>query len=428
MYYYIGPWIIRDGSYEPPQGTIGSLDLRSIPDQSNLNGDGYGLFITQRSLDSNYDLLSSSDIRSSRAAVQHQNIFESLLGYRPDGDMVSDLIFDIMTNGSHPDGLEGVKTMLPANGNLDLNILGIGRIGRRRLVEGRSDFNRVRDVRRNDYRKIREADQGNLTHLKFLAMLGEDFQMRNPEDHFIPDDLPKERPVRPATTLHESFPTDGTTLVTGQDQTWNQNTTEGQVISSQFAQQSGTSVTETLIIATNLSFDNMFCRLNVIALNRSGSGSGEDSTISCVVRYTSTGPDYYHASIHQQPTTPGGDKLYSFTKVVGGVSTTLIAKTTFGGTKVGMKRLECVGSNFCFHDQESSEIFSTTDTAITGNVQAGFHFNADNTQDSNDIIIDDITISDSRLIFFCFRQNATGYLNLKGNDLKQFKTIKLIDL
>jgi len=429
MFYYIGPWKIVDGKYRPPEGTISCLDLRSNIDQANLNGDGYGLFVTTKSLDSDYELLSSSDFRSARTATQHQNIFESLLGYRPDGDMVSDLIFDILTRGSHPDGLAGVKTLMSANNIMDLNMINIGRVKRRGVKPNGSDFNRIRDVRREDYRKIRQADGGNNAHLKFLAMLGQEFNIRNPEDQFIPIDLPRERPVRPSTTLNESFPTDGGTLTTGQDQTWDSDAGKATVISSQLSSDSGAINVGNggiFTISTNLSYDNMFTRMNIIALDRSGGGSGNNSVAGCIIRYTGTGPDFYVASIEQEPTTPGSDVLYSFEKIVGGVTTIIIAETDFTGTKTGMKRLECVASTFCFHDQENSEIFSTTDTSLTGNLQGGVWMNADNTQDAGDIVLDDVTVSDERLIFFCGRLNASGYLSVKGDN--KFKTIKLIDL
>lgn len=413
MYYYIGPWQISDQQYTPPNDCVGVLDLRSITDQSNLDGNGYGLFVTKKELDSSYTLLCAEDFRFSRCTTRHQNIFESLFGYRPDGDMVADLLFDYMVNGTDPHGLEGPKPILPRNGNLELAIGGHPNnvVKRKKLTRDSLAYNKIRDVIREDYRIVRARNNGN--HTKLLSILGKEYGIENPENEFIPRDLPKEKPTRPSTTYTETFPSNGTTLITGQDLTWDGN--EGQVISNQWNHVDEDITTRLVASGNELASPNLWTQIDIIALDYPSSGSDQlASHVACIARYYHNGNYFFYEL--EVLTKRNGTKTYTFWKTVGEIRTELFTDT-FSGTLTGNKRLEVIGGQLYFYDQTNNLIKNITDTSITTGGCGGFISSADINFVLGDIILDNIIISDENF-YSVYPLGVNKYLPLKGHENK----------
>ena len=168
MRYYFGKWQIKNGIYMPPDGMLGGMDFRSLPDQSNLNQDGYGLFYGNSVLDSDYDLLGIGDIRDIRSTGRIKGVFASLLGYRPNGDNLHNMVFDILTAGSHPDGQAGVRSLVPGHTNLLLTLAGHGVLYKEKFTKNHSHFIKVRDVMRESYRLM--FNNPGEEHRKFLTI------------------------------------------------------------------------------------------------------------------------------------------------------------------------------------------------------------------------------------------------------------------
>lgn len=122
-YYYLGPWrwVVNEeegessGSWMAPENTVGSIDLRPIPDQAiTIHGSKpYGLFATTEVLDSEYDLLGRGDIRDLTVTSQMQNIWKGTTGYRPNGTRLVDLLHDHLILGGDPDGLDFCRPLMP---------------------------------------------------------------------------------------------------------------------------------------------------------------------------------------------------------------------------------------------------------------------------------------------------------------------------
>lgn len=118
-YYYLGPWVWNAAGYppawQPPEGALAAVDLRTLEAQAVAGGTpGLGFFATNTPLDSAYTLLGTGDCRELNTTGAMRDAWESLLGYRPEGNLLVDLLWDQLTTGSDPDGAEHAKPLLPS--------------------------------------------------------------------------------------------------------------------------------------------------------------------------------------------------------------------------------------------------------------------------------------------------------------------------
>lgn len=130
MNYYLGhlPWVDDPDqpAWEPPAGVVGMVDLRSIPDQSVPGSAEAPAFLaTPGTLGSDWDQLGEGDCREISVSTAMQDLWWSVAGYRPDGAMLVDLLWDHLTTGSDPTGDSGVRPLVPnAAGVLELYLPG----------------------------------------------------------------------------------------------------------------------------------------------------------------------------------------------------------------------------------------------------------------------------------------------------------------
>src|SRR5690606_29410538 len=114
--YYLGPpiWVEAtedDGAhYRAPEGVVGWIDLRTIPDQSQPAAPQQcGFFASTAPLGDDYDLLGTGDLRDLTVTSGMLDTWEGVTGYRPSGVRLVDLLHDHLTMGADPDGLDQAR-------------------------------------------------------------------------------------------------------------------------------------------------------------------------------------------------------------------------------------------------------------------------------------------------------------------------------
>ena len=129
--YYLGPWEWDSGNmphWRAPRGTVGLIDLRSIPDQSlagKLGDKPFGFFAVNGILPSEYDLLGSGDLREMSLSAGMKSTWLALLGTKIEGVNLVDGLFDHLTTGCEPTGDHPRKPLVPTvQGNLELHLGG----------------------------------------------------------------------------------------------------------------------------------------------------------------------------------------------------------------------------------------------------------------------------------------------------------------
>lgn len=209
MKYYLGPYIWDGNLYVHPTGATSAIDLRNHEKMSTPNlSNGIGLF-TGDINDSNYAELKNISLA--------KDTWQSLVGYRPEGDTVNSLIFDHLTNGADPKGLDQAKPLMPSARRLNI-FLENRLIKTKRFDFGTSpETNKIQAVLQEEYQKV--YDNHYEMRKKFLGYHGIKLDLSDPENFLIPIGLPKEKPEKPTTVLNESFNGSDKAQL-GQDLTW----------------------------------------------------------------------------------------------------------------------------------------------------------------------------------------------------------------
>lgn len=388
-YYYLGPWVVTTEEGEtvrkPPVSTVGLIDF--TPPKKALSN--LGFFVTTEALGAGYYLLLQGDATVQTIAKKDLNKFEQLVGYRPVGSNLVDLIYDYLTNGSDVTGKNRVFPLMPtAEGFLELHLGGHSCVKKEKFVFGvHSHTAKVKALIQNDYRKMREEDlsKGSNQYLKVLDYLGEQFKV-NPQE-FIPDDLPKETPLKHETTLTESFNTaDSGTL--GPDLTWTE-TVSGLDIVSNAAK---LVISEAVASARtgSLSSSNVYAQ-SVITTLTHGSGSSNQAICIVTARRESSGEVNYYGMrmTHGQAT----GNFIQIEKRVGTTTTALDGPDTITTSTPETIKVECNGSTIKGY-RGGSEVLSGTDTAITTSVLVGIRGYAYNPSDNDIGIFDSFEAGD----------------------------------
>lgn len=198
--YYKAPWAWSEleKSWEPPAGSTYVADCRTIREQSISGGvGGYGIFSFPNGTISvkNGSLVASTD--------------EAMMDYME----------DLYTKKSDPSGLTGPKPIMPTS-DMKLEYWVNGKVRRKDFSIQDQHFSKVIQIEQENYKSVKLSSKGNFNN-KYLGGLGIKYGISNPEDYFIPNDLPKEKPINPSTTLDENFNTsDGPVL--GPNYVWTQ--------------------------------------------------------------------------------------------------------------------------------------------------------------------------------------------------------------
>lgn len=143
--YYLGPLESRidypesDPYWAAPGGTVAMVDLASLPEQGNLNGDyrPVAFLAADQDLGTNWTLLGRGDCRDIAVTGAMQDAWLSVSGYRPNGARMVDLLWDHLTTGSDVAGQQSCMPLVPTvQGDLELWLPGHSRVRAERFVFG----------------------------------------------------------------------------------------------------------------------------------------------------------------------------------------------------------------------------------------------------------------------------------------------------
>ena len=209
MRYWLGPWVktTDDGmvGFTPPKGAIGLIDLR------NAFG-GYGFFTTPDEI-----ILSSDYTAFGKGHLSElsgdKTMWGSMLNISTlEGTTVLDWLWNTLTIHADPKGETHPAPLMPTSKNiLNLHLGGHSLVRSKPFNISMPEAAPVIERKQTQYRQYRQlARDGKLNsdpdfHRRILDMWGEKYKLDNPEDIFIPSDLPREARLLHRTSVSDDF-------------------------------------------------------------------------------------------------------------------------------------------------------------------------------------------------------------------------------
>jgi hypothetical protein len=138
-----------------------------------------------------------------------RSIFSSMLGIKDvRGDNIGEWLWELFTTQADPTGATAPKPLMPARGmKLDLILA-----RHKRSIDfdlTKAEAVPVIELLKNEYRALYQAQRDGLIpaeqHRRELTRWGEKYRINNPEDVFVPADVPKETRLPHATTVTSAF-------------------------------------------------------------------------------------------------------------------------------------------------------------------------------------------------------------------------------
>jgi hypothetical protein len=377
--YYLGPWVWDTTEqdmphWRAPAGTVGLVDLRSLPDQSitTLGDKPYGFFaVDGDALDSDYDLLGTGDCRDLNTNGSMQSAWTSLLGVTPSGDKLVDYLFDQLTDISDPTGDSPTRTLMPTvAGNLDLHLGGHSKVKTKRfnINSSRSEDKAYQDrffaMKHAEYRKHRQdVIDGRMKpdqHLRVLDFWREQYGIKANDSanwkRLVPKELRTNHRglVKHATTYTDDFNRSNETLSASANWSASLDATESEIVSNQLEATSNSSQTVHRY-ENDLSSADHYAQID-----RLDSGTNL-CTVAPSVRFDSSAETYYLMLWRST------SKMY---KVVSGSYTVLDDTQLTDENTPRTYKVEIDGSALAGYADAVLD-GSITDTAIAGNLRTG---------------------------------------------------------
>lgn len=375
-FYCLGRWLSEareagNGStaifLSPPKRTVGLIDL----------GHGFGFFSTDSPLDDPAGYITYGDgettLESVAVSPTDCDAWAAALGMAttPTSATLLDLLWDTLTTHSDPTGAAGPKPIIPTwEKALELHLGGHSLV---RSVKMPADpthcphWDKIQAVLHDNYRAVEAACKDAATQKqrdlkrRWLGAQAEKYGLSdvNATALLVPDDLEKVSPLKPETTITESFDkADADTL--GPDLSWGGGYDTGasgwNVVSNRAQTVTWGDIAYAL---SDLSSDDHYAQVAVHA-------DGGDS-IGAMARCPSTSvhTGYLGFSDHN-----GGD--YLMRKVVADSYTTLgFSFDGYSAPHGEVVRIHCDGSSISLYVDDVLTVGPITDTEITGNVRCG---------------------------------------------------------
>jgi len=370
-FYYLGPWVdaLAAGKglgWAPPEGTVGLIDMRPLSPTIT-----HGFFATDRALGSDYTAFgdaAGTDLRALTMSVAQRTLWASMLGITktPRAGTLADLLWDTLTIYSDPDGAVRAKPIMPTSaGVLQLHLGGHSLLRGRRMPRDptrAAHWPKMQRVLQEDYRRIRRyalesSDQkGRETHRRVLGSQA----LKYGVDHeaagrlFVPDDLPPGRPLKPETTITESFDKANSDTL-GPDLTWAEVDGDTDVVSNEASFESaGGSAVAAARAEHDLSSDDHYAQIDLTnSASSNGGGAAVRFDPSALIFYMCWAVD------------GGTYLLYKYSAGFTQLDTTGITISTPEAYK-----MEIDGSSLKGY-QAGVERVSATDSSLTGDVRTG---------------------------------------------------------
>ncbi len=372
MIFWLGPWVWdTKGALPPhwraPDGSLSSIDLRPLPAQA-LRGAiaGVGLFGTDEAVDLGSDYRAIGRGAKSIDVIPKESdrkIFESMIGISGVlGTTLSEWLWTTLSLCADPTGDSGPRPLMPTT-HRHLELIHNGELVRVPFRLGMAEAAAAIAVMQEDYRAIRRATlDGKTTHAhlhrKVLGFWGEKFGVNNPEDIFIPARLPKEKPLKPTTTITDSFNRANSTVLGTSSEGWSWTELVSSIdIVSNAAQTQGASTLHSARAETDLSSSDNYAEIVISvlpSLNHLGAGA----------RFSSSADTYYRSQVYT------GDNKQYLDKVVAGTETHLGTAVSVTPSIPEAYRTSANGSTIKGY-QAGVERRSETDTSITSGTRTG---------------------------------------------------------
>lgn len=369
-HYSLGPWVWQGGDepgWHPPASAVACVDLRGLPAQAMAGTYGdrpFGFFATSDPLDDAYAALGSGDCREIQVTGLLRDTWESLLGYRADGAFLVDLLWDQLTQGSDPSGDTPTSPLMPTvRGALELHLAGHSVVKRERFKWGEHPHTaKVRDVLHRDYRRIVAEvarGRGRKDHdRRVLDFWAEQYRLDGDAwKELVPQELRKGHKGRlpHETTLTESWPTNGTTISSGQDNVWTETSGDLEVRGGRLGEVGENNYAEARLEA-DLSSADHYSQCAVYDLT----GGLDEARVS--TRFDSGARTHYGYTRE--------DAARILIKRVAGTPTTLTSAAASLPSDGTLIKNDASGSTISAYDAGVS-VLSLTDTSITGNLRCG---------------------------------------------------------
>lgn len=411
-HYYLGPWVFDESDplapfYRAPDGCVGLLDFRA----ADLSGVGFFAFNDDRGLGSDYEEFGDGINRVEDAAMPpaDRSRWSSILGIGAvAGPSLLDVLRDTFDLYGDPDGEIICPPRTPTHKRLlNLWLGGHSRVHSERWRDtSHRSWPRVQALLQRNYRKIRtqaKADESVIRGLRqgqrpdqpgytrgmhdrierergrngrsfneqrdALALyVGETHQRWMQcqmwkyhclETDVRPSDLPNEPPRRPDTEYTESWPTDGTTVSSGQDLTWAE--VNGNVeVSSGRIQAVSAAVREAARAEHDLSSDDHHAKHLFYGLD-----GGADDESGTTVRFSPSAQTNYEGTARR-------NDILQLRRYSSGGITGLWASASYRGQLGDGNSVttDATGSDISIELNDVSQQ-TVTDTNITGNVRCG---------------------------------------------------------
>lgn len=396
--YSLGHFIWNGEQYALPEGALGCIDLAPPVIQGiQASTRPIAMFVSTTQLSSDYYHIGNGDLRELQLHAVDRDAFQSLMGYRPQGDTLMAGLVDILTEGSDPSGEDGPKPLMPTTrGYLDIHLPGHSLVYQEAFTWGHSRrTNKIKSLLQKDFeRTFNLAMEGKLKdrehHLRCLDYLCEKYHLSDWRE-VVPAKLVKEIPGR---KRHETIIVDDFTLadgtVIGNQLTWTEVNGNWTTVSN--AARGGTSNNRASARAEHdLSSADHYAQLAFI----SSTGVNARIAYNCV-RFDPSAEIYYRSTARED----GGNA--NIAKMISGTATTIATLSSVTISLPDTLRTEINGSTIeQFFNGVSNG--AGTDTAITGNLRCGI---GTNTGGSSTVTVDDFEAGD--LTTFVYTQLERG--------------------
>lgn len=365
----------------------GCIDLRTPAQAAMATGpaQGLGLFAYEDLPASIQVVADLGDDPLARMTPSRRNALADALGIGrrnlSDGSLGQLLGEQLLGQHADPSGTARVKPLKMNARGAEVRIRGFGRIWRARLDKAHPVYARTIETRRLDYERNRtllmaqaqDEIRGGRDRDEALAAALMPLQkwtgwdrraLSASEDELLPPAYRADRSREPETTLTESWPTNGTTISSGQDQAWNEDSGNVSVASGRLELGSGSAYGR----CTNaLSSDDH---------SHAASGSFASTTEAhhykvCVRKINSTVETFYCIWVRQEVAAGADGSLLR--RLVSGTSTQLDGNTDDPGVGPHAASVQANGSSISAA-RDAVSLGPVTDTTITGNLLVGYGF------------------------------------------------------
>ena len=385
-YYYLGPWTwsAAMSCWLPPEGAVGLVDLRSLPQQAAAGTpQGYGFFATEQPLGSAYEPFGTQ--LDATLTPEQLARWRSMLGLaRLDAASLLDALWETLTAQADPDGQTGPLPLdATSAGTLELHLGGHSLVKAEPLRTAGEHWRRLKRMLQRIYKDTaKAAREGRLKPNLHRMMMTHWLRKYRLADYheLLPEGEPDEPPVTPQTTITDDFTrADGDII--GHLLTWAEYwPCDWDTASNMARLQTSSSTYPNMAVAqTDLSSSDHYSQVSVVNLS-----SGTDwCRAGAAFRCSSGANTTYSAEPYQYD-----DKVYLYKwlsgtlTVLGSASITLSLPGTVKGSAEGSTIKAYWGG---------VQKLSVTDTGISGNTRCGM---AGKSGDTNKADLDDFEAGD----------------------------------